>query len=186
MTWRPENGWPWLVGRWAGAAGAGAVLGGALWFGEPGSDRTLDLEPTATREVVLDPQVQAELSSLVPDARVPDDLTTDVDEDERPLPDDADRSVSDKPPPNGATDRRDDLDDGDSNGGDSDRGESGDGGTGESDDGQSSGADSEAARESGSADSDDTDREPAESDTDRDSDSDRDVEDESRDDEEGD
>ncbi|MBW0119547.1 hypothetical protein [Pseudonocardia abyssalis] len=72
MTWQPENGWPWLAGRWAVAAGAGALLGGAVWLGEPGPDRTLALEPTTVREVELDPREQAELSSLVPDADPPD------------------------------------------------------------------------------------------------------------------
>lgn len=72
MTWQPEYGWPWLAGRWAIAAGAGALLGGAVWFGEPGPDRALALEPTTVREVELDPREQAELSSLVPDSGPPD------------------------------------------------------------------------------------------------------------------
>lgn len=71
MTWRPEHGWPWLAGRWAVAAGAGALLGGAVWFGEPGPDRALALEPTATREVELDPGEQAVLDGLLPDGDDP-------------------------------------------------------------------------------------------------------------------
>lgn len=67
MSWRPEHGWPWLAGRWTVAAGAGALLGGAVWLGEPGPAATaLDPDPTSTREVVLEPGEQAELSSLVP------------------------------------------------------------------------------------------------------------------------
>lgn len=82
MTWQPEQGWRWLAGRWAVAAGAGAVLGGALWLGEPGpSGSTLALDPTSTREVVLDPQEQAELSILIPAAGAPEDAS-DADEED--------------------------------------------------------------------------------------------------------
>lgn len=71
MRWEPEYGWTSLVGRWAVVAGAGVILGVAA-FGD-GRERPgpLALDPTATRVVELDRQVQSELRNLVP-ARGPD------------------------------------------------------------------------------------------------------------------
>ncbi|MBW0089871.1 hypothetical protein I4I73_32195 [Pseudonocardia sp. KRD-184] len=84
MTWQPEHGWPWLAGRWAVTAGAGALLAGAVWFGEPGPDRSLALDPTSVHEVELDPLERAELDGLVPDtgvATADDDKDADKDAD---------------------------------------------------------------------------------------------------------
>ena len=65
--WQPEHGWAWLLGRWAVALGAGAVLlVGVLEAEEaPSTGGELAFDPTETREVELDPAEQAELTGLL-------------------------------------------------------------------------------------------------------------------------
>lgn len=67
--WRPEYGWPWLLGRWAVAAGAAGVLAVAAAGGGGAAPRAeLALDPTEIREVELDDAERAELDDLVPPA----------------------------------------------------------------------------------------------------------------------
>lgn len=64
--WRPEYGWPWLLGRWAVATGAGVVLAVAVAGGGSAPPAELALDPTEIREVELDEAERAELDDLVP------------------------------------------------------------------------------------------------------------------------
>ncbi|MGQ0481919.1 MAG: hypothetical protein ACT4O0_12985 [Pseudonocardia sp.] len=64
MSWRPECGWPALLGKWTVAAGAGAALQIANLNGV---DSTLTgLDPRTVREVELPPDTSTELQRLIP------------------------------------------------------------------------------------------------------------------------